>query len=534
MKRSKFISRHPELPNRERGQINIFVLLVLGLFFLGFLGFAVDYSNLWFHRQMAQAAADAGCQAGAMDLLVNATNGSSIGNFPSPIADFECTARASSAPCQYAAMNGYPSATLAADAPGTNVKVSFPATVPGATAPPTALAPNPYLKVAVTDRTGIYFSGLITGRHTVDVGAMATCGLMQTQSAAPIVVLHPSKDNALSTQGNPNTIIKGGPQRSIQVNSSSAIGVNIGGSSKIDLSAAGPNGTGGDLGVTGGPSSAPAGFLPGTTGGWRAQTVPVPDPFELLPPPSPTPSAGSITHNVAWKSQGCPDPSGCEKYSPGLYASGINVKNKTAIFDPGIYYVVGGMFLDSNSTVRPSSSTAVPGGTIFYFSGSGTIGVSSNSGNNLSLDAFDTTRVQCPGGPASTGLPATLTGNVLLAPCSGTYGSAAGQYRGMLFFQDRSATNVNPSWGGGGQFLLVGNMYFHSCAADGSGIPANCRSTSTGGWSDTFTLQGNSGSGTFVMGLIITDSLQLGGTSGVSMSLNPAPIFSILKAGMVQ
>ncbi|MGZ4877263.1 MAG: hypothetical protein ACXVIO_03685, partial [Candidatus Angelobacter sp.] len=205
----------------------------------------------------------------------------------------------------------------------------------------------------------------------------------------------------------------------------------------------------------------------------------------------------------------------------------IHVKNGTAIFDPGIYYVTGGMSLEANSTVRPSSSTSGIGGTMFYFSGPGTISVDSNSGKDTSLDPFVTSRVQCPGGPAPTGLPATLSGNVLMGPCSGTYGDPDGQYRGMLFFQDRAATSVNPNWGGGGQFLLVGNMYFHSCKPDGSG-------TDCTNWSDTFTLQGNSGSGTFVIGEIVADSLQLGGTSGVNMNLNPNAAFDILKVELLQ
>jgi hypothetical protein len=102
----------------------------------------------------------------------------------------------------------------------------------------------------------------------------------------------------------------------------------------------------------------------------------------------------------------------------------------------------------------------------------------------------------------------------------------------MLFFQDRAATFVNASWGGGGQFLLAGTMYFRSCNADGSGT--QCRAIASGGFSDTFTLQGNSGSGTFVLGEIVTDSLQLGGTSGVHMNLNPNPSFTILKVELLQ
>ncbi|MGZ4888292.1 MAG: Tad domain-containing protein [Candidatus Angelobacter sp.] len=528
MKISQYVSRPARKTGPESGQTTIFVLLVLGIFFLAFLGFAVDYSNLWFHRQMAQTAADAACQAGAADLLVNATNGTSLGGFPSPVADFDCTTNPGAAPCKYALLNGYSSAALAPNTPGTNVTVSFPATVPGAVAPSATLASTPYIKVAVRDRTSVYFSGLLTASSTTDVGATATCGLTTTKSPIPIIVLDPHRANALSTQGNPDIIIVGGTIKSIQVNSDDPGAVNIGGSAKIDLSHGGPNGTGSDLGVLGGPTKAPGGFIPGATGDWRQPSEPISDPFARLAAPTTTglPS-GTITHNVKHGTAGCPDPKGCDSYTPGLYPTGIHVKNGTAIFDPGIYYVTGGMSLEANSTVRPSSSTSGIGGTMFYFSGSGTISVDSNSGKDTSLDPFVTSRVQCPGGPAPTGLPATLSGNVLMGPCSGTYGDPDGQYRGMLFFQDRAATSVNPSWGGGGQFLLVGNMYFHSCKADGSG-------TDCTNWSDTFTLQGNSGSGTFVIGEIVADSLQLGGTSGVNMNLNPNAAFDILKVELLQ
>src|SRR5258708_11263801 len=53
----------------EAGQAAISVVLILGLFLVGILALAVDFTNIWFHRQAAGAAADAACQAGAMDLF---------------------------------------------------------------------------------------------------------------------------------------------------------------------------------------------------------------------------------------------------------------------------------------------------------------------------------------------------------------------------------------------------------------------------------------------------------------------------------
>src|ERR1044071_2658309 len=167
----------------ESGQTTIFLVLALGIFLIGFIGLAVDYSNLWFHRQMAQAAADAACQAGAMDLLANATNGTSLGGFPSPLADFDCTDYPDSAPCQYISLKGYNPSTLTPETPGASVKVTFPASVSGVTSPPASLASTPFIRVAVNDQASVFFSGLISGHHTQNVGAAATCGLQAVQSS---------------------------------------------------------------------------------------------------------------------------------------------------------------------------------------------------------------------------------------------------------------------------------------------------------------------------------------------------------------
>jgi hypothetical protein len=108
--------------------------------------------------------------------------------------------------------------------------------------------------------------------------------------------------------------------------------------------------------------------------------------------------------------------------------------------------------------------------------------------------ARPSTLVQCiPSGTGATVLPANvissggLTGNVLLGACRPPLraGRTTAIHWGptspwanngaMLFFQDRSAAAVNPSWSGGGSFGLAGSMYFHYCnSADGPGKGTNC------------------------------------------------------------
>src|SRR5260370_16410200 len=85
----------------EAGQAAISVVLILGLFLVGVLALAVDFTNIWFHRQAAGAAADAACQAGAMDLLGKAAGLTlnSAGFPPGTVAD--CVSSPSAQSCTY-------------------------------------------------------------------------------------------------------------------------------------------------------------------------------------------------------------------------------------------------------------------------------------------------------------------------------------------------------------------------------------------------------------------------------------------------
>src|ERR1700688_791113 len=128
-------SRKNKRQSRESGQAAVFLVLAMGLFLIGSMGFVVDGANLWFHRQSAQTAADAACTAGAMKMLSVAAGATPpdpnwIGN------SFQCSGSMSgsgdnvpnsgSAPCQYAAFNGYSSSGLKTNQAGTDVSVTFP------------------------------------------------------------------------------------------------------------------------------------------------------------------------------------------------------------------------------------------------------------------------------------------------------------------------------------------------------------------------------------------------------------------------
>ena len=619
----------------ESGQAILFLLLALGIALLGAVAFSVDFGNTWFHRQSAQSAADAACTAGVMDLLVDSQGGATGHQGFTNGTAFNCAPGSTASPCKYARFNGYNS-----DGTGNLVEVKFPTSsvvpgLPSSSIAASAVVPTAFMQVNVIDNVPVYFSGLLSGRRSLPVRASAVCGVVYATSPIPILVLDPHSPNsspaqsAFNIQGSGLIKIVGGPTKSIQVNSQdnaascgqSNCSVNYPwGSARVDLSQGGPPpsggssgapGTGSDFALYGAPTTAPSGFIPGTTGHWVAPSAPINDPFaqmcapgqtgcptingnspptipaaptmpadeqSALQPTSPCTST-QVPCQVAYKDHGCPDPSAttrtskkphiCWLYTPGHYTTNINVKDSIALFDPGLYYLDNGLTLDSGSTVRAGTGAGDgSGGVIFYFSGSGTVTVNSNSGGTF--DNFNSVKgpvdssgnkyadkttapalrnqtygngARCTGTSTipdnlkNGGAGVNINGNILLGACTGYYGDPLGAsdpngvQRNFVFFQDRSAKAVQPTWGGGGQFLLAGTMYFHSCNAAGTGI--GCGATPAY-FSDIFKMQGNSGSGTYVLGDIVVDNLTLGGTSGITMDLNPAQAAGILKATLLR
>lgn len=586
----------------EHGQAMLVTVVALGIFLLGVVAFGVDIVDLWFHRQAAQTAADAACTAGVMDMLYQAEDVGTYSWFTNQITD--CSGNSSgtsaAAPCWYAAKNGYSGAdysagvsSVALSYPTSNSNINVCSSSPGPVCVPSYLG-NPFLKVNIRDRVRVFFAALVNGgKTTMDVGAQAVCAVVQVQSPIPLLVLDPhdpaasgkKNGSAFSVQGTPTVAIWGGPTQSIQVDDGDSNAVNVGGSGTVDLTLGGPPGpgTGSNFGVSGGPTT-----NPGVTCGtgdpncWISPHSPISDPFASLVTPGPplvptglTTGGGTVSCTATQVVNGnCQVPNGidgcadsknkCIEYLPGYYANGITVKGATALFEPGIYYLAGGSSggfqAQANSCLRPSTfdyNNIGIGGVMLYLSGSGTtVNVVSNSGSKCVTDVtnFNTQTgsgilangVKCTSGSAiPSNLPATLTGNVMLAPCTGPYGDPleangqtdpSGEQRGMLLFQDRSDTTLNsqvtgPSWGGAGSFLLAGTMYFHACNATGTGEDCGAPPTY---WSDDFTLQGSSGSATWVLGDIVVDNLVLGGSSAITMDLNSTAAFYILKATLLQ
>ena len=105
-------TQHCTNSNSEAGQALLLVILGMGIFLLGAAGLALDGSNLYANRQMAQAAADAGAEAGALSIFdgSNSIAGNTHGFATN--AGFQCASSDARTPCYYAqTLNGFNQAT---------------------------------------------------------------------------------------------------------------------------------------------------------------------------------------------------------------------------------------------------------------------------------------------------------------------------------------------------------------------------------------------------------------------------------------
>ncbi len=532
----------------EEGQAAISLVLILGLFALGLMGFGVDVTNMWFHREAARAAADAACQAGAIDMLSGSSPAAGTGQGFTAGTASDCATTTAATMCTYAAANGYAGAGLSATSESNAVSWTFPTTVSGATGSGT----NPFIKVTVSENVRSYFMSMMTGSKFQTMNSSCTCGVVQVKAAAPMVVLHPTMSGSFFYTGGGALYIMGGPQRGLQVNSSSATAISWAASAIINLSKGGPLQTGSDVAIVGGPTTYPTngasnGYNGGTTGGWKSGVLTVSDPYASVPVPTSvrltTPVGGTAGTWVAQNTDGCPDssasayagpgvPTNCHEFSPGYYPSGLVLPNNytTIIFKPGIYYLNGSLVAGGSQILRmakPAGYQQTDGLMFYFLTGSlqfsGCTGCSAGSVTNV-----NTTDLTCDGSAptASLGMPATIGGNVLWAQCTnnGTYWDSGGDTtdsrgtvaRGLLVFQDHADT-TQPAFTGSGQLSFSGALYFHSTT-----------------YSDVLSLSGGTASGTYIIGEIVTDQVSLTGSGVIKLALNPAATTNMAKIAILQ
>jgi hypothetical protein len=510
--------------NGENGQAIILVVVAVGLVLMGALGLAVDASQYYGQRQMAQAAADAAAEAGILSIFDGTWSPTCSGG---SCTAFNCTNGSDShTVCAYARMNDFGTSSSS-----DTVAVDFPTSVTGATLSsdftPAAV------HVLISRPVNNTFMRILGASASFTIKAAATAAIMKVSNPVPIVVLHPSMASAFSASGgggsNPNIKICGGPQKSIQVNSTSATAVSVGGSQTIDLSKGGPSdtsgncstGTGTDFGVSGGPDPPSPTTLPsymtpsGTTTHYYSHDPRIPDPLlsaGVNPPTSTILSAltNIVQSTLAQVTAGigdCPAsvaPKKCTVYLPGIYTGGIGVQGTTAIFQPGIYYVTG----------APSSGT-------FKGVGFGTQATGSD------MIMCSTTCVADTSGCCTTGngMMVYMTGGGAFNVQSGSSSSLKGSdtssaYKGVLFFGDRdnsSGSALTHSFGGGAALTLQGTIYL----------------TNKSLHNQTIQLKGGSGSGTLIQGEIITDILTMGGSGSITMNLNAGLSYTINQVALV-
>jgi hypothetical protein len=140
------------------------------------------------------------------------------------------------------------------------------------------------------------------------------------------------------------------------------------------------------------------------------------DPLASLPAPSN--ATASCDHNgYEVKTNGT--------LNQGVYCGGINVDGGvTATFNPGTYIIRGEQFnIGSSATVKGQ-------GVFFYFTGSN---ANLNQGSSSSMN--------------------------FTAPTSGTY-------KGILFFQDRTANTSANQFGGSSNSVIQGAVYFPNGTAE--------------------------------------------------------------------
>lgn len=580
----------PQCSLQESGQAAIVLLALFSVLLLTAAGLAVDVSNLWFHRQAAQAAADAACQAGALDLLDASAGGSPSSGF-TPGTAGTCTSTSTASICKYAAFNGFNSAgpgspSVADTSAWNSVSYSFPSSVSGVTTPPSSMTSTPYLQVTVTESVETFLIQLVHGFHYSQVKATSICGLAEVMEPAPVLVLDPTDSGSFNYSGGASLNIIGGPSRALQVNSSSSTAIACSPSGIINTSKGGPDYTGSDVGVTGDDplttsgcnSNNGYGFSPGTTGQWNTNVLPVGDPYAGVGAPasvmSITPATYTATTNIYYTAgtyyrwvgyhiDGCPDPShpaydqgiptNCAEFAPGYYPNGITLPNNysTVIFLPGIYYINGSLNVTNNDirVALPCWSSYTSGysaaacspvssaegwnysqgqGVMFYFS-AGTYTASGGSGDS-GLDPVPSTLLTCDGSapPSELNMPSSLSDDDLLwAPCT---------QNGTYYDSGGDTTDSAGNPGVRGILFFQEHSDTSSPSFSGSaGLSfAGSLYFHSSSYGDVLNLSGATSTGTFIVGDIVTDQIKMSGSPSINLALPSTPSTPTLKVAAFQ
>jgi hypothetical protein len=193
----------------------------------------------------------------------------------------------------------------------------------------------------------------------------------------------------------------------------------------------------------------------------------------------------------------------------------------------------GSLSAGASATIRMAKPTGYQAtdGIMFYFL-SGSLAFSGCSGcaDTTNIDNVPSTDLTCDNSSpiGSLGMPTSIPGNVLIAQCSrdGTYWDSNGDTtdvrgtpgsRGLLVFQAHSNSATQPSFTGSGSLAYSGALYFHST-----------------GYTDVFSLSGGATNGTFILGEIVADQVNLSGSGTIKLALNPQATVNSSKVAILQ
>ncbi len=393
------------IAGKRNGQAVILVLVAMSIFLVGALGLAIDGSQMYAQWQMAQAAADAAAQAGAMSIFdgTNVTSAFPFGTGTAPAA-YTCATADGRTPCVYARDNGF--GATASD----TVTLSYPASVSGVSL---SAATVPAITVTVQRTLQNGLIRMVGGGPTSTIHAKATAALVGSVSSNCVYALDPSAQDAFLANNGSSITINGCGIAVDSANSNEAL--NISGGAHVSATTITAVGA---VAVNNGGVSTPYPV---------AGSASVPDPFSSLPEPTPGACGGS-GYGGTYNSGGV-----SYTLNPGTYCSGINFSNGvTATLMPGIYIINGGSLNFSGNGVTGN-------GVMFFLSGtSGGVTIANGETVNLSAetsgtyqgvlffqDKLDTTAASFAGGAAMQ-----LTGSLYFpgARLSYSNGTASGGY----------------------------------------------------------------------------------------------------------
>ena len=265
-----------------------------------------------------------------------------------------------------------------------------------------------YAEVIVTYQQPRYFSAIF-GTTSVPVKARAVGKGFWGGDKIGVLVLDPTVKSSLVASGGGSVTVTGGASFIVDSNNADAATVSGGGSL-----------TAPEFDVTGGT----VGTFNGTV---NTDSPPQPDPLAYLPVPSVPPDGVITKKNI---------PGGGTSYflTPGRYTNlpnftngdTVTLKQASANSAGGIYYLDGTSFISNGANIGMDPSTS--GGVMLYNNptngaNSQVISIQGNSGGSIVLSAL-----------------------------------TSGPYAGMLFWQNRTATQTM-SIGGSGTINLTGTIY---------------------------------------------------------------------------